>query len=292
VNHSEALSRLGLAAGASEDDIQKAFRKLAMKHHPDRGGNEEEFKSIKAAYELLTGKGPQPQAQQGGWSGGMPDMSEVFKRAFGGAGGHFNFHFHDMRGGQAHMERIFNVTFNITIEEAFNGCSKNVNLAFLPGHIEQVDVPAGICPGQVIKIIQLENSGEKITCQLVVNIDTHGTVVVWPNDPARMYGPTDTGGNMHTTVEVPVITMMTGGWVKVRTIDGGEVEVRVPAGMNAGSFLKVKEKGYWSNPRQGRRGDLLLKVHPIIPKVSDLTVDELRQLAKIAEEGLKDHERA
>ena len=47
-------STLGLQRNASEDDIKKAYRKMAMKHHPDRGGDEKAFKQVSEAYEILS----------------------------------------------------------------------------------------------------------------------------------------------------------------------------------------------------------------------------------------------
>jgi DnaJ-class molecular chaperone len=288
VNRSEAAALLGVQPGAPEEEVKKAYRKKAMEHHPDRGGNEETFKNVKAAYELLTGLGPQgqqpPGGQRGGWS--HEHMEEVFKRAFGENGpGAFHFHFNS-----APTQRIFIVTVNISLEEAFNGCTKKVNVGFLPGHTEEVEVPAGASPNELIKEARFEANGQQLICQFTINVDTRGTVIVWPNDPRRAYGSTDTGGQVHDVVKVPVLTMMTGGWVKVRTLDGGEVEVRVPAGMDVNGVLKVKEKGYWSSRQLRKRGDLLLRVTPVIPRVADLTVEELRQLAQIAEEGLRQHE--
>jgi len=55
---------LGIQPGASKEDIKKAHRALAMKHHPDRGGDEEKFKEVTEAYEILIGK-RQPQGQPG-----------------------------------------------------------------------------------------------------------------------------------------------------------------------------------------------------------------------------------
>lgn len=56
LSRAEATKILGLQSDASQDDVKKAYRKLARKHHPDKGGNEEEFKKCKQAYEILSGK--------------------------------------------------------------------------------------------------------------------------------------------------------------------------------------------------------------------------------------------
>ena len=78
---------LGLQRGASEDDIKKAYRKLAMQYHPDKGGDEERFKQISEAYSILTGKDDPGHGQShhgGPWDmfGGFGDMFNSF---FGGS---------------------------------------------------------------------------------------------------------------------------------------------------------------------------------------------------------------
>lgn len=103
---------LGIERSASQDEIKKAFRKLARTHHPDAGGDEERFKEINEAYEVLSdpekrkqydafgkyaGKMPPGgyQTYQGGWPGGgaytysgdPADLSDMFEAIFGGAGG-------------------------------------------------------------------------------------------------------------------------------------------------------------------------------------------------------------
>ena len=103
---------LGIERSASQDEIKKAFRKLARKHHPDAGGDEERFKEINEAYEVLSdpekrkqydafgqyaGKMPPGgyQAYQGGWPGGgtytyrgnPADLGDMFEAIFGSAGG-------------------------------------------------------------------------------------------------------------------------------------------------------------------------------------------------------------
>lgn len=66
---------LGVEPGATPEEIKKAYKKLALKHHPDRGGDPEEFKKISAAYEALTN--PQPEEPQF-------DTSQFFSQMFGG----------------------------------------------------------------------------------------------------------------------------------------------------------------------------------------------------------------
>ncbi len=82
---------LGVQESSNQDDIKKAYRKLSLKHHPDRGGDAEQFKKINEAYSVLGDKekrrmykmqNSNPFAQMGG---GVPgDMDPIFKMFFGG----------------------------------------------------------------------------------------------------------------------------------------------------------------------------------------------------------------
>lgn len=71
---------LGLQKGASEDEIKKAYRKLAMKHHPDKGGDPEEFKKIQAAYDILSDPQKKENFDRFGTADGPP-------QGFPGGGG-------------------------------------------------------------------------------------------------------------------------------------------------------------------------------------------------------------
>jgi len=85
----EYYDTLGVSPGASQDDLKKAYRKLAMEHHPDKGGDEEKFKKITEAYETLTGK-RKSRVQEPEFHdipGVDPDkIREIFERMHGGFG--------------------------------------------------------------------------------------------------------------------------------------------------------------------------------------------------------------
>jgi DnaJ family protein A protein 2 len=119
---------LGLTKDASADEIKKAYRKLAMKHHPDKGGDPEEFKKITNAYEVLSdpqkrqnfdqfgdANGPQgPGPGQG--PGGFP--ADIFAQMFGGFGG---FNGPIRRANHEH-------TIMLSLEEAYRGVTKNLHI--------------------------------------------------------------------------------------------------------------------------------------------------------------------
>src|SRR5471032_3603008 len=81
---------LGLAKGASDDDVKKAYRKLAMKHHPDRNqgdgakASEEKFKEAKEAYEMLSDPQKKAAYDQYGHAGVDPNMAGAGQQGFGG----------------------------------------------------------------------------------------------------------------------------------------------------------------------------------------------------------------
>jgi DnaJ-class molecular chaperone len=101
---------LGLQPGASEDEIKKAYRKKAMKHHPDKGGDPEEFKKIQGAYDRLTKPDQEPQQ---GFPGGdqMGGFADILKNMFGGG----------MMGGQQQVQ------VNLSLKEAFFGKNITIN---------------------------------------------------------------------------------------------------------------------------------------------------------------------
>jgi DnaJ-class molecular chaperone len=98
---------LGVQPGASEDEIKKAYRKKAMKHHPDKGGDPEEFKKIQGAYDRLTKPEQEPQH---GFPGGdqMGGFADILKNMFGG-------------GGQQQVQ------VNLSLREAFFGKNITIN---------------------------------------------------------------------------------------------------------------------------------------------------------------------
>ena len=140
---------LGVKKDASEDEIKKAFRRLARKHHPDTGGDEEKFKEINGAYEVLSDPEKRSQYDQygqyfggqappgaGGWPGGAPgagqyqnvnlgdlgDLGDIFGSVFGGGFGG--------RGGRqqprAHRGRDVETEVQLTFEQAYSGTTLQV----------------------------------------------------------------------------------------------------------------------------------------------------------------------
>ena len=115
---------LEIQQGASPDEVKKAYRKLAMKHHPDKGGNSDLFKKISHAHDVLS----DPQKRQvydqtgsenGEAPGGMPfDMSDMFKNMFGQRGG----------GGRNMKRADFEHVIGVTLDDVYHGVKKNLKI--------------------------------------------------------------------------------------------------------------------------------------------------------------------
>jgi molecular chaperone DnaJ len=188
---------LGVGKGASADEIKKAFRRAAVQHHPDRGGNEENFKEVNEAYEVLKDPSKRQRYDQFGHAGvGSSAASDGNPfSGFGGAGAQdFNFDFGDLglgdifgsffgggmggsRGQRAHRGRDVETTVEVAFEEAIFGTEVQLalNLDDVCEHCKGTTVEPGYnvetCPeckgsGQVNRVTRtiFGNIQQATTC--------------------------------------------------------------------------------------------------------------------------------
>ena len=118
---------LGINKNATEAEIKKSYKKLAMKHHPDKGGDEEHFKKISHAYSILSDKQKKQQYDTFGTYDDnhmdMSSMNEMFQSFFGGGRNPFESMFFGQSQQRPQEKPVPNkeITLNVTLEEVFQG---------------------------------------------------------------------------------------------------------------------------------------------------------------------------
>ena len=154
---------LGIQPNASQEEIKKAYRKLSLKHHPDRGGDEEKFKELSAAYEQLTNT-DRNNINSFNNQGVPINMDDLIKSMFGG----MNMDFHPGSGNTfnfQHIQKQFQKPppiikhLSISLEQAYNGCAMpieierwvvNDRVKTIEKETLYVDIPAGLDSNELI----------------------------------------------------------------------------------------------------------------------------------------------
>ncbi|MBS0519025.1 MAG: J domain-containing protein [Proteobacteria bacterium] len=291
---SDPYSVLGVPRSASEDEIRKAFRKLAKKHHPDLNPGdkaaEAKFKEISQANDILSdpekrrrydageidasGQEVPPRGfyrDQAGGAGGTKyrrsggheefvDMGGIFSEMFGNRRG---FGYGGGPGGEEGFEGFdmsgLPVSYTLTVPflVAARGGKQRVNLP--NGKTLDIDIPEGATDGQTLRLKGqgMPGSGGKPAgdAYIEIRVQPHAFFEARDND-------------VHMELPVTLAEAALGGKVKVPTV-GGPVMLNVPAGSNTGASLRLKGRGLLDR-KSGQRGDQYVKLKVVLPdKVDD-----------------------
>lgn len=268
---------LGLKRGASPDEIKKAYRSLAMKHHPDRGGDEKKFKEISAAYDTLSdpqkkqmvdqGVDPNAQHQHGGFNQGpfefhfgAGNFEDVFNQFGFGFGGR-----------RPARNKSFNVNVVITLEEVLTGkeISAEVGIAGRDKKFVNISIPPGIENSQSIRYQGMGDHSIKDAPpgDLIVNVQV-----------ARHAQFQREGDNLVYNHTISVWDALLGGTVRLETLEKRTIDVGIPPGTQPNTVLSCKNEGL-PNVRSRRRGNLLINISVEIPK--NLSQDQIAAIKSI-----------
>jgi DnaJ-class molecular chaperone len=272
-------STLGLQRGASDADIKKAYRSMAMKHHPDRGGDEKKFKEISQAYEFLS----DPQKKQIIDLGGDPNAQGGGYRS--SQSSPFEFHFgtedlHDMFGnfgfggfGQRPMRRnkSLNINVEIALEDVLNGKEINAEIGIPNGRKKMItiEIPKGIDNGQQIKYAGMgDNSIPDVRAgDLIVN--------VYVKQHQRFRRDGDSLVYDHV---INAWDAVLGTSIDIATLDNKNLNITVPPGTQPDTVLSCKGEGL-PNIRSKQRGNLLIRLKVSIPK--NLTLEQIQKVQEL-----------
>jgi|TARA_R110000772_G_scaffold217249_5_gene327685 DnaJ-class molecular chaperone len=245
---------LGVNRGATAQEIKKAYRKLASKHHPDKGGDQEVFKRVQGAYETLSD--PQKRAQYDN-----PNPFESF-----GQGGGFGDIFGDIFGNRRQRQPARNpdgvVDVGVTIMQVYSGASIVVNTGYATFDVK---IEQGT-PDQTK--LRLQGKGpvrnpNLPAGDLIVRLHTEYPAS-WGRDQEHLF-------YRHN---INVIDAMTGCTVPIVHVDGKKYELRVPSGTQQGTRLKMKGLGM-KMPNYGVVGDLYIIIEVDVPNITDEKDKEL-----------------
>jgi len=254
---------LGVGKTASQDDIKKAYRKLAAKHHPDRGGDTATFQSISQAYDILSDPAKRAQydsPQQGfdpftqGAGPGWHDVSSMF------GGNPFEQFFRQAQQPNRRKNRDLNIRVNVSFKQSYLGADLEANYQLPNGKKQTViiNVPAGVESGQVIRY---QGMGDDSNPNLQKG-DLNVTVLV---ERSQEFERRE--NDLVAYCVINPIEAMTGCTKIINHLNGTGIRFNINPGVQHGTEYVSKGLGF-KNLR-GQTGNLIIVIGINIPVLTD-----------------------
>jgi DnaJ-class molecular chaperone len=278
----DPYATLGVARGAGEADIKKAYRKLAKELHPDRNKDNpkaaERFSQVTAAYDLLSDKDKRARFDRGeidadgnpaspfgfgagsrgagaggfrseGFGGGEADVGDIFEGLFGGRAGGFTGGFGGARGRSA--PKGANIAYKLAVPfvDAATLAPQRVTLA--DGTSLDLKLPAGVESGTQMRLAGKGDQGPGGPGDAIVTVEVQ---------PHRHF--TRDGDDVRLDLPISLKEAVLGGPVRAPTVDGA-VSLKVAPDATSGRVLRLKGKGF--HKKGGGRGDQLVTLMVDLP---------------------------
>jgi curved DNA-binding protein len=289
---------LGVNKKATQEEIKKAYRKLAVKFHPDKNpGNtsaEEKFKEVTEAYEVLSdpekrkkydalgsnwqqfeqsgntggfdwSEWKQPGGQTYYYSGNEGDMddegfSDFFQQIFGNR---------SSRSATGRKGQDYQAELTLSLEEAYHGASRIIQL---DNQKIRISTKRGTYDGQILRIA---GKGQQVKQGSPGDLYVHVHVLSHP-----VYQRQD--NDLVQSLQIDLYTAVLGGKAEIKTFTG-PLKITIPPGTPYGKILRIKEKGMPLYGAQNRFGDMLVKVHIEIPdKLTDAEKELFEKLRSLS----------
>ena len=250
---------LGVNKKATDDEIKKAYKKLVVKHHPDKGGDEEKFKEINEAYDTLKDHekryiydNPQPEFNQYQRSNHQQqDIHDIFDTFFNFQQPHYQ---------QRNPDSTVRVT--ISLEESIYGTQRTVGDS-------KLTIPAGTRNGTKFKLAgkgQRKFSLPPGDLYVQIHIRDH------PKFKRQM-------DDLYSVVTIDYLQAIVGTEIIFEHIDQTQIKLKVQSNSKPGQVVRLKNKGV-KNPTTNKVGDLYLEYKLVPPTLSDSEINTIREITK------------
>ena len=258
---------LGVPRDADQETIKKAFRKLAMQHHPDKGGDPDQFQKINEAYETLSNTDKRfrydnPQARPNTFEGGFPggfsfnangfDLNDIFSQVFGQR--------HNFQ--QANHRQIYRTQVMVSLIDAYYGNNQMMQLGTPQGQkVVNFKIPKGVESGDQVRyddIIPDATLMVQYIVQKELNFDRNGA-------------------DLYSNLQISVLDLIVGTNITFKTITGKMLDVVIPPNTQPTQQIKITGHGMPIG-ESGHFGDQILLLKPYLPaNISQDIVDSIKR---------------